>query len=130
MTVFDAFPNGIEEWGLAIAHYSTLTGNTYELGDSAIKLHVIIDEAQSTDPNPAPNAQGIEADTLVYCIPDELPTLDTAALCAGYVCGPWTGEKVYSIIDAAIGKNQETGIIEHVELRVRQTTAEGVSNGA
>lgn len=130
MDVFDAFPNGIEEWGMAKAHYSTLTGNTIEIGQDAIKLHVIVDEAQSTEPNPAPNTQAINADTLLYAMPDELPTLDTAELCASYIVKPWQSDKLYAIIDAGIGKNQETGIIEHVELRVRQTTAEAIQNGA
>lgn len=127
MDVFDAFPNGIEEWGIAKASYSTLTGNIYE---EAIKIHVIVDEAQSTEPNPAPDAQAINADTLLYAMPDELPTLDTAELCASYIVKPWQSDKLYAIIDAGIGKNQETGIIEHVELRVRQTTAEAIQNGA
>lgn len=127
MDVFDAFPNGIEEWGIAKASYSTLTGNKYE---EAIKIHVIVDEAQSTEPNQAPDAQAINADTLLYAMPDELPTLDTAELCASYIVKPWQSDKLYAIIDAGIGKNQETGIIEHVELRVRQTTAEAIQNGA
>lgn len=127
MDVFDAFPNGIEEWGIAKVSYSTLTGNIYE---EAIKIHVIVDEAQSTEPNPAPDAQAINADTLLYAMPDELPTLDTAELCASYIVKPWQSDKLYAIIDAGIGKNQETGIIEHVELRVRQTTAEAIQNGA
>lgn len=127
MDVFDAFPNGIEEWGIAKAAYSTLTGNQY---GEPIKIHVIVDEAQSTEPNPAPDAQAINADTLLYAMPDELPTLDTAELCASYIVKPWQSDKLYAIIDAGIGKNQETGIIEHVELRVRQTTAEAIQNGA
>jgi hypothetical protein len=30
------------------------------------------------------------------------------------------GKNIYAIIDAGLGKNQENGILEHVELRLRQ----------
>lgn len=128
MDVFDAFPNGIEEWAIAKTEFSTLTGNM--ITDEPTKLHIIVDEANSSEPNQSPNAQGINADTLLYAMPDELPTLDTAELIANYIVKPWSGDKIYAIVDAGIGKNQETGIIEHVELRVRQTLAEEAQDGA
>lgn len=121
-TVFDAFPNAIEEWGIGEISYSTVIGNV-GISGTATKIHAIVDEGSNTNPNPGSDAQDIGSDTLLYCRPDEMPTLDTAELCATYIVGRWNGGKYYSIIDAALGKNQETGKIEHVELRIRQTDA-------
>lgn len=120
MTVFEAFPNAIVEWFIGKAKFSTITGNTFNVS-SATSLGVIVDAGESTEPNQSPNAQAINSDTLLYCKPSELPTLDVAELCASYIVGPADSSRAYAIIDAAIAKNQETGIIEHVELKVRQT---------
>ena len=48
-----------------------------------------------------------------------MPTIDTEALVADYVVKNTTTGKTYTIIDAGIGKNQETGKIEHLELKLR-----------
>lgn len=120
MTVFEAFPNAIVEWNIAKAKFSTITGNTVNTS-MVTTLNVIIDAGESTEPNKSPNAAAINSDTLIYCKPEELPTLDVSELCASYIVGPSHTDKAYAIIDAGIGKNQETGVIEHVELKVRQT---------
>ena len=118
-TVFDAFPFAIEQgWQIAQMAYSTVLGNDVD-GDTAINIDVIVDEGSNTDPNPSPSAQSIRSDTLLYVRPNQLPTLDTATLTADYSMLDPNG-KVYAIIDAGIGKNQETGVIEHVELKIRQ----------
>lgn len=121
ITVFDAFPQAIESgWQIGQMAYSTITGNTFD-ADSALNIDVIIDEGSSTDPNPSPSAQDIRSDTLLYVRPNQMPTLDTSALTADYAVLDTNTGKLYSIIDAGIGKNQETGVIEHIELKVRQT---------
>ena len=78
MTVFDAFPNAIEQgWQIAQVTYSSITGNTVTNGAN---IDVIIDEGSSSDANQAPNAAGLYADTLIYTRPEQLPTTDTSTL--------------------------------------------------
>ena len=123
MTVFDAFPNAIEQgWQIAQVTYSSITGNTVTNGTD---IGVIIDEGSSSDANQAPNAAGLYADTLIYTKPDQMPTTDTSALVAGYVLID-PNERTWEIIDAGQGKNQENGQIEHIELKIRQI---GANNG-
>lgn len=120
MTVFDAFPNAIEQgWQIAQVTYSSITGNTVTNGAD---IDVIIDEGSSSDANQAPNAAGLYADTLVYTKPDQMPTTDTSALVAGYVLID-PNERTWEIIDAGQGKNQDNGQIEHIELKIRQIGA-------
>ena len=120
MTVFDAFPNAIEQgWQIAQVTYSSITGNTVTTGED---IDVIIDEGSSSDANQAPNAAGLYADTLIYAKPDQMPTTDTSALVAGYVLIDQNG-RTWEIIDAGQGKNQENGQIEHIELKIRQIGA-------
>lgn len=120
MTVFDAFPNAIEQgWQIAQVTYSSITGNTVTNGTD---IDVIIDEGSSSDANQAPNAAGLYADTLVYTKPDQMPTTDTSALVAGYVLID-PNERTWEIIDAGQGKNQANGQIEHIELKIRQIGA-------
>lgn len=123
MTVFDAFPNAIEQgWQIAQVTYSSITGNTVTNGTA---IDVIIDEGSSSDANQAPNAAGLYADTLIYTKPDQMPTTDTSALVAGYVLID-PNERTWEIIDAGQGKNQDNGQIEHIELKIRQI---GADNG-
>ena len=123
MTVFDAFPNAIEQgWQIAQVTYSSITGNTVTNGTA---IDAIIDEGSSSDANQAPNAAGLFADTLVYTKPDQMPTTDTSALVAGYVLID-PNERTWEIIDAGQGKNQDNGQIEHIELKIRQI---GADNG-
>lgn len=126
MTVFQAFPNALEEWSIAPVAYSTITGNTVD-ADEAQNIDVIVDEGNNSTPNASPNAAGIASDTLLYCQPNQLPTIDTAELVANYAVADQYG-KTYAIIDAGIGKNQDEGIIEHVELKIRQTGVENASD--
>lgn len=120
MTVFDAFPNAIEQgWQIAQVTYSSITGNTVTNGTD---IDVIIDEGSSSDANQAPNAAGLYADTLIYTKPDQMPTTDTSALVAGYVLID-PNERTWEIIDAGQGKNQDNGQIEHIELKIRQIGA-------
>ena len=121
MTVFDAFPNAIEIWQIASMDYSTITGN--EVIGEWQNIDAIIDEGSSTEPNQSPNYANAYSDLLIYCRPEQLPTIETAELVADYVIKDEKG-KTYAIIDAGIGKNQENGVIEHVELKLRQVSVD------
>lgn len=119
-TVFQAFPNSLEEWKIGQAYYSTITGN---LAGEWESIDVIVDEGNGADENRGTTAAIATSDTLIYCQPSQLPTIDTAELIASYMVKDTYG-KIYEIRDAGVGKNQENGQIEHIELRVRQTGAE------
>lgn len=124
LTVFQAFPNGIEHeiWQIGQMTYSTITGNALD-DDSLTFIDAIVDEANDSEPNASPNAAVTYTDTLLYVKPDQMPTIDTAELIASYAVKNTQTDKLYAIIDAGIGKNQDNGVIEHIELRLRQIGA-------
>lgn len=124
LTVFEAFPNAIERniWQIGSMAYSTITGNDLDT-ESLAYIDAIVDEGNSSEPNASPNAANAYSDTLLYIRPEQSPTLDTAKLVASYVVKNTTTDKLYAIIDAGIGKNQDSGVIEHIELKLRQTGA-------
>lgn len=124
LTVFQAFPNAIEHeiWQIGRMAYSTITGNDLDT-ESLAYIDAIVDEGNSSEPNATPNAANTYSDMLLYIRPEQSPTLDTAELVASYVVKNTTTDKLYAIIDAGIGKNQDNGTIEHIELRLRQTGA-------
>lgn len=117
MTVFDAFPNGIEAWKIGKISISTLTG-TEQIG-SATALNVIADEINESEIRGGASVPPLDGDLLLYAQPAELPTTDTAKLIANYGVTDPDG-RTYRILDAAKGKNQETGELEHIELIIRQ----------
>lgn len=121
MTVFDAFPNAIVQLKIAQVAYSSITGNDIDL-ENAETIDAIIDEGSSSDANQAPSAAGLYADTLVYARPEELPTTDTSTLVSDYAIVDSKG-RTWEIIDAGAGKNQDSGQIEHIELKIRQIGA-------
>jgi len=124
LTVFQAFPNAIERniWQIGQMAYSTITGNDLD-ENSLAYIDAIVDEANNSEPNASPSAANTYSDTLLYVRPEQMPTTDTAELIASYVVKNTTTGKLYAIIDAGIGKNQDNGTIEHIELRLRQTGA-------
>lgn len=124
LTVFEAFPNAIERniWQIGQMAYSTITGNDLD-ADSLTFIDAIVDEGNNSEPNASPNAANTYSDMLLYIRPEQSPTLDTAELIASYVVKNTTTGKLYAIIDAGIGKNQDNGTIEHIELKLRQTGA-------
>lgn len=124
LTVFQAFPNGIEHeiWQIGQMAYSTITGNA--LGSTTLTfIDAIVDEANDSEPNASPNSVVTYSDTLLYVRPEQMPTIDTAELIASYAVKNTQTDKLYAIIDAGIGKNQDNGVIEHIELRLRQIGA-------
>lgn len=120
MDVFDLFPNATETWSIGSVSYGTITGN--KMTDEKT-INVIVDAGNSARTDTSPNAATIASNTLLYCIPDELPTLDTSELVGDYMVRDPEG-RFYAIEDAGVGKNQHTGVIEHIELRIRPTGAE------
>lgn len=124
LTVFQAFPNGIEHeiWQIGQMAYSTITGNDLD-ADSLTYIDVIEDEANDSEPNNSPSYANTYSDTLLYVRPEQMPTIDTAELIASYAVKNTQTDKLYAIIDAGIGKNQDNGVIEHIELRLRQIGA-------
>ena len=124
LTVFQAFPNGIEHeiWQIGQMAYSTITGNDLDT-DSLTYIEVIEDEANDSEPNNSPSYANTNSDTLLYVRPEQMPTIDTAELIASYAVKNTQTDKLYTIIDAGIGKNQDNGVIEHIELRLRQIGA-------
>ena len=124
MTVFDAFPNAIIEVKIAQIAYSSITGNDIDL-ENAETIDAIVDEGSSSDANQAPNAAGLYADTLIYTRPEQLPTTDTSSLVSDYAIID-SQDRTWEITDAGVGKNQDNGQIEHIELKIRQV---GANNG-
>lgn len=122
MDVFNAFPDAIITgvWQIAAHQRGTLVGNVFD-AENAVDLDVIVDEANQSDINIAPGAQSLEADLLLYVRPEQLPTVNTRALVAGYLLHDSTHGDYFAIVHAGVGKNQQTGQVEHIELLVRQT---------
>lgn len=117
-SIFNAFPKAIisDVWQIGTCQHGTLIGNIFEkTGD----LDVIIDEGNNSSVNTT--IETLKSDMLIYCQPDQLPTLDTNALVSSYMLYNSGTDCYYMIIDAGIGKNQHTGNIEHVELKVIMT---------
>lgn len=120
MDVFEAFPGAVVSGRYSIGSYQrgTLEGNQHvKYGD----LDVIVDESDMGDIGMAPNAETLDADLLLYCRPEQLPTTNVRALTAGYMIYDAEYEDYFAVINAGIGKNQENGSIEHIELLLRQT---------
>lgn len=119
MDVFEAFPNAIIMAYIAPISYGTIEGN--RLGQRK-EIHVIIDEGSNADQNSSPMNASIQSDTLIYCKPHEMPTTDASTLVADYAIISGGGQ-VFAIEDAGIGRDQDTGRIEHIELKIRPTGA-------
>ena len=118
LSIFEAFPNAIISgvWSIGKCQHGTLVGNQFiKLGD----LDVVVDEGSNSSINSTPEA--LNSDLLVYVIPCQMPTLKTNALVSNYMLYNSQEDAYYEIVDAGIGKNQHTGNIEHLELRVIQT---------
>lgn len=122
MDVFSAFPAAVVSGVYSIGSYQrgTLEGNQFV---KEADIDVIVDEGDIGDIGAAPNAEVIDADLLLYAKPGQLPTTNPRALTAGYMIYDAENDDYFAIIDASIGKNQETGTIEHIELKLRQIDA-------
>lgn len=119
MDVFEAFPNAIERWTIGEVNYGTIQGTIIE---NSQEIRVLVDQGTNGNPTAAPSAATIASDTLLYAVPEDLPTTDTSELVADYIITDPSG-KTFEIIDAGAGKNQHTGKLEHIELKLRPTEA-------
>lgn len=122
VNVFEAFPNAIISgiWEIGEVERASVVGDAYTTLNS---LDVIVEEAADGNFHKTPDADDITNDTLVYAKPEQLPSLAPAKLTGDYLLKNAETGQFYDIIGADIGKNQETGEIEHVELWVRPTEA-------
>lgn len=117
MDVFSSFKNAIitDDWSLGVVEISTDVGRIYK--DDGLKS-VIVDEGADGDIK-APDADVIRTDTLIYAMPSEMPTMNPAELVASYYWHCESTDQYYRIVEVGIGKNQDSGIVEHIEFRVR-----------
>lgn len=120
MDVFEAFPNAIVSgrWELGQLNSGTIRGKEFS---SPIACDVIVDEGAYATPDRSPEIEYQESETLIYAKADQMPTLYTAQLANGYLWHDKETNIYYEIRQAALGKNQETGVVEHVEFLIRPT---------
>lgn len=126
MDVFNSFPNAIiyNQWEIGEVQYATEIGTQFSRPKPC---GVIVDEGSFTDTQRSPDAPYEDSNILIYAKPEEMPTLATAKLTNGYIWHDSVNDIYYEIRDASLGKNQETGQVEHIEFLIRPT--EVASNG-
>jgi len=117
-SIFNAFPKAIitDIWQIGTCQHGTLIGNVFE---KTSDIDVIIDEGNNSSVDT--DIETIKSDMLIYCRPEQMPTLNTNTLVSGYMLYDSSEDNYYMIVDAGVGKNQHTGVIEHIELKVVQT---------
>lgn len=126
-SIFDAFPNAIISgvWQIGTCKHGTVVGNQF---NSLNNVDVIIDEGYNSNINTTPET--ISSDMLVYVKPCQMPkevnelmmtNQVVLALVANYMLYNSANDTYYMIVDAGVGKNQHTGNIEHLELKLRET---------
>ena len=121
LSIFRAFPNAIITgvWSIGQFQHGSIVGNVYT---KVADLDVVVDEGSSSKIDKSP--EELKSDLLIYVKPTQLPTLSTNKLVSAYMLYNRDEDAYYEIIDAGIGKNQETNIVEHVELKVVQVDAD------
>lgn len=128
MDVFNAFPNGIVSgvWELGEVERATEIGTIF----TGIAIcDVIVDEGTYERSGRTPDPDYQDSHTLLYARPGDMPTLNTAALAAGYYWHNKTSDQYFAVLEASLGKNQETGVVEHVEFLLKPTDIAEVTNG-
>lgn len=126
-SIFDAFPNAIISgvWQIGTCKHGTVVGDQF---NSLNNVDVIIDEGYNSNINTIPETIG--SDMLVYVKPCQMPkevnelmmtNQVVLALVANYMLYNSANDTYYMIVDAGVGKNQHTGNIEHLELKLRET---------
>lgn len=120
LSVFEAFPNALIRgiYQIGKCQRGTLEGNRFvKIRD----LDVLVDMGDYSDINNAPNAAELMSDMLLYCKPEQLPTIYSKKLCSTYMIYDSQNDDYFQIVRANWGKNQNTGELEHVELELVQT---------
>lgn len=118
LSIFDAFPNAIISgvWEIGTCQRGTVVGNQF---NKIATIDVIVDEGANASVNTTP--EGLMSDLLVYAYPCQMPSVSPNQLVSGYMLHNSITDSYYEIIDAGVGKNQHTGQIEHIELKLVQT---------
>lgn len=127
ISIFDAFPNAIISgiWQIGTCKHGTVVGNQF---NSLNNVDVIIDEGYNSNINTTPETVG--SDMLVYVKPCQMPkevndlmmtNQVVLELVANYMLYNSANDTYYMIVDAGVGKNQHTGNLEHLELKLRET---------
>lgn len=127
ISIFDAFPNAIISgiWQIGTCKHGTVVGNQF---NSLNNVDVIIDEGYNSNINTTPETVG--SDMLVYVKPCQMPkevndlmmtNQVMLELVANYMLYNSANDTYYMIVDAGVGKNQHTGNLEHLELKLRET---------
>ena len=124
MDIFSAFPSAIISgvWEIGEMIRSSEIGKVFT--DSPICCDVIVDEEETAMLDTSPQAEYRESDTLIYAKPEQMPTLDTGTLQGSYLWHNTETDAYYEIRRAGVGKNQETGVVEHMEFIIHQTELE------
>ena len=117
-SIFEVFPNAIISgvWEIGTCQHGTVVGNSYTKTNS---IDVVIDEGYNSNINTTP--ESLNSDMLIYVRVCQMPTLNTNQLVSNYMLYNSETDQYFEIVDAGIGKNQHTGFVEHVELKVVQT---------
>lgn len=122
LSIFKAFANAIISgvWQIGTSQRGTVTGSKFT---KVADLDVVLDEGASANISTTPEVltSNRSSDLLVYVKPEQMPTIRANKLVSGYMLYDSNEGDYYEIIDVGIGKNQHTGVIEHLELRVVQT---------
>ena len=125
LSIFNVFQNAIiyGEWQIGYCQHGSVVGNVFV---KEADIDVIIDEGSSSQTDVTP--ESLKSDMLVYVKPEQMPTLRTNKLVSAFMLYDSVNDDYYQIVDAGIGKNQHTGEIEHVELKVVQTEVTDVQS--
>jgi len=126
-SIFEAFPNAIIRgvWQIGTCKHGTLIGNQFS---SLATIDVIVDEGYNSNIETTPET--INSDLLIYAKPCQMPkevndlfmtSQVVIPLVANYMLYNSATDTYFMIVDAGVGKNQHTGNIEHLELKVRPT---------
>lgn len=118
LSIFDAFANAViyGVWQIGTSKRGTVTGSQFnKLAD----LDVVIDEGASSQIDITP--EELKSTMLVYAKPEQMPTIRANQLVSGYMLYDSENDDYYEILDVGIGKNQHTGNVEHIELKVVQS---------
>lgn len=122
LSIFKAFSNAIISgvWQIGTSQRGTVTGSIFT---KVADLDVVLDEGAAVNLTSTPETLTSNrfSDLLVYVKPEQMPTIRANKLVSGYMLYDSSEGDYYEIIDVGVGKNQHTGLIEHLELRVVQT---------
>lgn len=118
ISIFDVFSNAIISgvWQIGQCQRGSLVGNVFT---KEADIDVVLDEGNHSTVDTTPNE--LQADLLVYVKPEQMPVRGTNKLVSSYMLYDSENDDYYEIIDAGVGKNQHTGQVEHLELKVVQT---------